>query len=289
MGIKLKCTQECPIHLLWVGHRFVPRAFPQPKWKGDHVSYTIPSVHKMKTDLLLKRITTISGTKIKQEFLLGGLIKGTQCEVTSKNPWQHPLNSHSRELAVCSGFWDGPWYQPMASHQNTGKDTLTRRGLKEANQGTPLTTQPSWVYVEVHARLDQWVLSKPSSCCCCFCPQSFWWILHGSKFEIALRGYSYFTLPAELRGVGGGGAFNFYCGHLGRSLSSLVVPGGQDCLTSYLGGLEHSGHNRTFLPPFKPTYLPVGPIPIRHSSPDKGSASPEFWNQLLIIPQFCIF
>lgn len=289
MVIKLKCTQECPIHLLWVGHRFVPRAFPQPKWKGDHVSYTIPSVHEMKTDLLLKRITTISGTKIRQEFLLGGLIKGTQCEVTSKNPWQHPLNSHSRELALCSGFWDGPQYQRW-HHTKTQEKTRWQGGGWKRQIGVPHSPpSPLGSYVEVHARLDQRVLSKPSSCCCCFCPQSFWWILQGSKFEIALRGYSYFTLPAELRGVGGGGAFNFYCSHLGRSLSSSVVPGGQDCLTLYLGRLEHSGHSRTFLPPFTPAYLPVGPIPIGHSSPDQGSASPKFWNQLLIIPQFCIF
>lgn len=145
---------------------------------------------------------------------------------------------------------DTSWWH----HTKTQEKTRWQGQGCKRQTGVPRSPpEPSWVYFEVRARLDQRVLSKPDSCCCWFCPQRFWWLLHGSKFEIALRGYSYFTLPAELRGVGGGGAFNFYCGHLGRSISSLVVPGGQDCLTLYLGGLEHSGHSRTFLPPFQPT------------------------------------
>lgn len=71
----------------------------------------------------------------------------------------------------------------------------------------------------------------------------------------------YSTMPAELRPVilGTGGTLYFCCGQLGLSLSSLVVPEGQDFHLV-------SGRSR------KMSLVQLVQVESPHNSPDHGSA-----------------
>lgn len=135
-------SPEQPLHLLWVGHCLFP-SFPCNQNEKETMSIIIPTVHEIKTDLLLKRMTTILGTKIRQEFLLGGLLKGTRCEVMSK----HPSNIPPRVTAVSSSGAGSVMALNQADgtapKHESGKDILARRGLRETNWGVQLTAHPT--------------------------------------------------------------------------------------------------------------------------------------------------
>lgn len=84
-GIKVKVVLGSVYSLPGVG-QICPWCFFQSPSEKKTMSVTNSQCSERKTDLLLKRITTILSTKISQEFVLEGLLKRPQCEVTSRHP-----------------------------------------------------------------------------------------------------------------------------------------------------------------------------------------------------------
>lgn len=134
---------------------------------------------------MLKRITTLLGTKIRQEFLLGGLIKGTQCEVMSKRP----RNSQSSELLGADAVI-GPAYRWMAPHQNKpGKHILWGAGVEKGQIG--VLSSPNSVHLGVAKRWKFRVFASM------FLQRAFGRAcetarLRDSEFEITLHGVWFF-------------------------------------------------------------------------------------------------